>query len=121
MENEVVVYIFGFIGLLMLINIIISLVKLIGNRKRYKEVYTIQAEVDKKVRPYLGALEKKFESDEESGESFSGYVVELFRDKFANKDKKMVEKAICKCCNDYEGASCKEDFCLEGSGINCSK
>ncbi len=121
MENQVVVYVFGFIGLLLLVNLIISLIKLFRNRKRYQEVYSVQAEVDKKVRPYLGSLEKKFEQESESGESFSQYVVSLFKDKFSSRDPKMVEKAICKCCSQYEGAECKEDFCLEGSGISCSK
>jgi len=121
MENKVVLYIFGFIALIMLINFIASLLKLFGNRKRYKEVYAVQDEVNKKVRPYLGSLEKKFEQDEESGDKFGHYVFELFKDKISSKNEKMVEKAICQCCSDYEGADCKEDFCLEGSGIACKK
>ena len=121
MENQVVLFVFGFIALIMVINLTNSIIKLFSNRKRYQEVYHIQDEVDKKVRPYLSSLEKKFEHDEQSGEKFGTYVFGLFKDKIPASNEKMVEKAICKCCSDYEGATCKEDFCLEGSGISCSK
>jgi hypothetical protein len=121
MENGVVLSIFGFIALLIAINLLISIGKLFSNRKRYQEVYAIQDEVNKKVRPYLGSLEKKFEKDESSEETFGKYVFNLFKDKISSKNEKMVEKAICQCCSDYEGAECKEDFCLEGSGIECKK
>ena len=73
------------------------------------------------VRPRLASLEKKFDSEKKEGEKFSNFVSNAFKDKFKNKNEKIVEKEICRCCNGYENADCKEDYCLAGSGASCSK
>jgi len=119
-ENPIILYIFGFIALIIVINLFKFLFDFFANRKRYQEAYAVHEEVNTKVRPYLTALEKKFEKDEEAGEKFGTYVFNLFRNKISSKNDQLVEKAICKCCSDYEGAECKEDFCLQGSGASCA-
>jgi uncharacterized protein with gpF-like domain len=113
--------IFAFIAFIIVINIFKFIVDFFTNRKRYEEVYEVRQEVNKEVRPYLTALEKKYEQEKEEGQKFSNYVHELFKDKFKGKNEKLVEKEICRCCDGYESAECKEDYCLATSGVACKK
>jgi len=120
-NNQIVILIFGFILLVIVINIFKILINFFSNRRRYKEVFEIRKEVHTKVRPHLHSLEKKYEAEEGEKESFGKYVFGVFRDKFKGKNEKIVEKEICKCCSEYESAECKEDYCLEGAGVACKR
>jgi len=113
--------VFAFIAVVLVINILKFILDFFSNRKRYTEVYDVRTEVNRVVRPRLSALEKKFESEKKEGEKFGQFVTEAFKEKFKGKNEKIVEKEICRCCNGYENADCKEDYCLEGSGANCTK
>jgi len=113
--------VFAFIAVVLVINMLKFILNFFSNRKRYTEVYGVRTEVDKVVRPRLSALEKKFESEKKEGEKFGQFVTEVFKDKFKGKNPKIVEKEICRCCDGYENANCKEDYCLEGSGASCTK
>ena len=119
-NREIVILIFGFILLIIVINIFKVIINFFSNRKRYKEVFAIRKEVHTKVRPHLHSLEKKFEAEERK-EDFGKYVFGVFKDKFKGKNEKIVEKEICKCCNEYENAECKEDYCLAGAGVDCKR
>ncbi|MCH9740118.1 MAG: hypothetical protein K0U38_04655 [Epsilonproteobacteria bacterium] len=121
MESIIIKVIFGLIAIILVVNVIKFISDFFSNRKTYTQRAELRTEVNKKVKPYLGSLEKKFQNDENSGDKFGSYVFEMVKDKFPNRDEKLVEKEVCKCCSDYEGAECKEDFCLDGSGISCSK
>ena len=114
MENQIVLIVFGVIALIIVANIFKFVMDFFSNRKRYQEVYAIHSEVNKQVRPRLSALEQKFNNDKDSGDHFGKYVFGILKDNFKGKDEKLVEKSICKCCSEYAGAECKEDFCLEG-------
>ena len=86
----------------------------------------IREEVEEKVKPNLHALEALYGNGgaSEGGSGFGAFVFDKFKDKFSNfveKDEKLVETEICNCCSDYEDATCKEEFCLEGAGISCQK
>jgi hypothetical protein len=113
--------VFAFIIIVLVINMLKFISNFFSNRKRYTEVYAVRSEVNKVVRPRLASLEKKFDSEKKEGEKFSNFVSNAFKDKFKNKNEKIVEKEICRCCNGYENADCKEDYCLAGSGASCSK
>ena len=122
MEAHIIIkVVFAFIAIILVINIFKFIANFFSNRKRYTEVYDVRTEVNKIVRPRLNSLEKKFESEKREGEKFGHFVTEAFKDKFKSKNEKIVEKEICRCCNGYENADCKEDYCLEGSGVSCTK
>jgi hypothetical protein len=114
-DKNIIILVFGLIAFILFINILKFIFNFFSNRKRYVEAYDIRKEVDTKIRPRLGSLEQKFQKESESGEEFGKYVYGLFKDDFKDKNQKIVEKEICKCCNAYESAECKEDFCLEGA------
>ena len=87
-------------------------------------VEELRKEIDEKVKPNLHALEVMHQNSEQSDSKFGSFVFGLFKDKFSTyveKNEQLVEAEICKCCSDYEGSECKEEFCLEGSGITCNK
>ena len=122
MEKEVILYIvLGFFGLIFISKFLQSIFNFFSGKRKYEESKSLKNTVNLKVKPYLISLEKKFENDPNSGKNFDEYVHELVKDKFSNSDEKRVEKVIKKCCSDYTNAKCKEDFCLEGSGISCKK
>lgn len=121
MENRVVLVIFAFIAVILILNTFKFIADFFSNRREYKEINTIRGEVNQKVKPYLGSLEKKFQNDKAAEGKFGHYVYGLFKDQFPGKDKEIVKREVCRCCSQYEGAECKEDFCLEGSGIRCNK
>jgi len=84
----------------------------------------LRGEIDEKVRPHLTSLEGMYEKSGSKEGSFAGFVLSIFKDKFSTyteKNEKLLENEISKCCDDYEGAECRESFCLEGAGISCPK
>ncbi len=126
--NNIMVFVFAFIGLILFINLIIVVKNLFtGSSKAVVEEVNplrdeIRSEINEKIKPHLNSLEGMYTKSESDAESFSAYVVSKVKDKLAPlvaKDEKLVEEEICKCCGDYESADCKENFCLEGSGISC--
>jgi len=122
MEKEIILYgILGFFALIFISKFVQSILNFFSSKKKYEDSKSLHNTVNAKVKPYLLSLEKKFENDPNSGKHFDEYVHELVKDKFGTQNEKSVEKAIKKCCADYTGADCKEDFCLEGSGISCKK
>ncbi len=122
MEKEIVLYIvLGFFGLIFISKFVQSIFNFFSGKRKYEESMSLNNTVNSKVKPYLISLEKKFENDPNSGKHFDEYVHELVKDKFSINDEKRVAKAVKKCCSDYTNAECKEDFCLEGSGISCKK
>jgi hypothetical protein len=122
MSSELAIKIlFAFIILIIFLNLLQFIINFFSNRKRYEEAYDIKKEVNTKVRPHLHSLEKKYEKEKKGNEKFGTYVYGLFKDKFADKNEKMVEREICRCCDGYEKADCKEDYCLAGSGASCTK
>jgi Na+-translocating ferredoxin:NAD+ oxidoreductase RnfG subunit len=121
MENNIIVLVvFGLIAVILLVNMIQFITNFFRNRKDYTQREEVVIEINKSIKPNLISLEKKYENANTDGK-FGSYVYELFKDKFKGKNEKFVERAICKCCSDYEGADCKEDFCLTESGIKCDK
>lgn len=122
MNGDIIIkVVFAFIIIVLVINILKFIMNFFSNQKRYTEIYDVRKEVNSEVRPYLGSLEKKFENEKKDGDKFGSYVFGLFKDKFADKNEKIVEKEICRCCDGYDNADCKEDYCLATSGASCSK
>ena len=128
MDNIVVIGVFIVIGIIFFFNIIKVIINIFTSSKTVEEVNPlrdeIRDEVTNKVKPHLHSLEAMHKNSDESDKKFGTFVFGLFKDKFSDyveKDEKLVESEICKCCSDYEGAECKEEFCLDGSGIACNK
>jgi hypothetical protein len=136
MANIIMWVVFALIGLVLFINII----KVFTNIFRGPDVPVeeddydeeeldpvreeIRNEINEKIKPHLNSLEGMYEKSEVEDKSFSAYVFEKVKGKLSpliEKDEKLVEEEVCKCCADYEGAECKENFCLDGSGISCDK
>jgi len=128
--------VFALIGLVLLVNIFTVFTNIFGVSKAstVKEDVEeeeedplrdeIRSEINEKIKPHLNSLEGMYEKSENDAKSFSTYVFEKVKEKLApliEKDEKLVEEEVCKCCGDYEGAECKENFCLDGSGISCDK
>lgn len=129
MDNTILIVIFAIIGLIILVNIFYVIKNMFTRSKGNVEAPNplrdeLRMEINKKVRPHLNSLEGMYEKSEVEDTKFSTYVHGLFKDTFSSyavRDAKLVEDEICKCCGDYEGADCKEEYCLEGSGISCGK
>ncbi len=136
MDKIAVMILFALLGVLLLINLFSIFVNLFfgGKSSVAKEEELneeenplrdeLRSEIDKKIKPHLNSLEGMYSKSETEGTSFSSYVLERVKEKlspFVEQDEALVEEEICKCCSDYEGAECKEDFCLEGTGISCQK
>lgn len=130
MANSVMLVIFSLIGLVLLVNIFKVFTNIFGASKvkKMKEDNPlrdeIRSEINEKIKPHLNSLEGMYEKSENDFENFSTYVFDKAKVKLAplmEKDEKLVEEEICKCCGDYDSAECKENFCLEGSGISCEK
>jgi|GEM_PF-1861439 len=121
MEHLILKVALGIIVFILVVNIVKFISDFFTNRKDYQEKSEIYREINKQVRPHLVSLEKKFETEKREGDKFGSFVFGLFKDKFPEKNSKFVEKEICKCCSDYAGADCKEDYCLAGSGLSCDK
>ncbi len=117
----IILIIFILIGVIVIINMFKFILNFFSNQKRYEEIKEVKDEVNSKVRPYLTSLERKFEKENIKDKKFGEYVAEQFKGKLKSKNEKLVEKEICKCCDGYLNAECKEDYCLEGSGISCKR
>jgi len=137
MANTIMMGVFALIGLVLLINIFKVFTNIFGGSKPSAVVAEvieeveeenplrdeIRNEINEKIKPHLNSLEGMYEKSENDAKSFSAYVLDKVKEKLAplvEKDEKIVEEEICKCCSDYEGADCKENFCLDGSGISCA-
>jgi len=135
MDNIIIYGIFAIVGIILLLNIFNILVNVFRNiflkpktvvPAKVEEVDPlqgeIQSELNKSLKPHLNSLEGMYAKSGTSESSFSAFVLSIFKDKFPTfreKNEELLESEICKCCGDYEGAECKESFCLEGSGISC--
>lgn len=128
MDNMVVIVVFILIGVVLFFNVIKVIINIFTSSKPLEKVSPLQGEmreeINEKVRPHLHSLEAMYKNSDESDKKFGAFVFGLFKDKFSNyveKDEKLLESEICKCCSEYEGSECKEEFCLDGSGIACNK
>jgi len=131
MDNIIIYGLFGILGIILLLNFIKILVNVFKNVFLKPKVRVIpldpleeeiREEVNKTVKPHLNSLEGMYEKSASEESTFSAFVLSIFKDKFSTfreKNETFLESEICKCCGDYEGAECKESFCLEGSGISC--
>jgi len=126
-DTLVIYIIIGIIGVILFLNFIKIFINIFTKPKMTKEMKEanllrdeLRSEINEKVKPHLTSLEGMYSKSNSDEASFSAYVLSIFKDKLVkNKDEKLVENEISKCCSDYEGAECKESFCLEGSGISC--
>jgi hypothetical protein len=130
MANNIMLVVFSLIGLILLVNIFKVFTNIFGgSNSKVEEVEEenplrdeIRSEINEKIKPHLNSLEGMYEKSGTEDKTFSAYVLDKVREKLApliEKDEKLVEEEVCKCCGDYEGADCKENFCLDGSGISC--
>lgn len=127
MDNIILYIIAGIVGIILFLNIIKIFVNIFTRPKVIKSEENplqkeIREEVKEIVKPHLTSLEGMYEKSNSDASSFASFVFSVVKDKFSKyleKDEALVESEICKCCGDYEGAECKESFCLEGSGISC--
>ena len=127
MDNTILYIIGAIVGFLLFLNIVKIFINIFTRPKVKKEEIDplqkeIRDEVNEVVKPHLTSLEGMYEKSNADASSFSSFVFSVVKDKFSKyleKDEALVESEICKCCSDYEGAECKESFCLEGSGISC--
>ena len=82
----------------------------------------VRLDIENQVRPHLTSLEGMYKKSASKAETLGSFVFSIFKEKFSShieKNEKLVEEEICKCCSEYEDAECKESFCLEGSGLSC--
>ena len=82
----------------------------------------VRSDIEEQVRPHLTSLEGMYAKSSSNKSTLGAFVFSVFKDKFSKyieKDEKLVEEEICKCCAEYEDAECKESFCLESSGLSC--
>jgi hypothetical protein len=132
MDNIFIYGIFAIIGIIFFLNVITVIINVFTKKKIKKEKVEevnplrdeIRTEINEKVKPHLSSLEGMYEKSNSSENTFSAFVLSVFKDKFSNyveKDEQLLESEMCKCCSDYEGSECKESFCLEGAGISCPK
>ena len=129
MDNRIIYGLFGILGIILFLNFIKVLMNVFRNiflKPKAKEPDPLQEEireeVNKLVKPHLNSLEGIYAKSSSEESSFSAFVLSIFKEKFPTfreKNEKLLESEICKCCGEYEGAECKESFCLEGSGISC--
>ena len=133
-NNTIFIYVlFGIIGVIFFLNIIKIIINIFTKsraKSKVKEAVEevnplrdeLRGEINEKVKPHLTSLEGMYEKSNSSESSFSAFVLSIFKDKFSKyqeNDEKLLESEIGKCCSDYEGADCKESYCLEGAGISC--
>ncbi len=126
--KTVVIYIlFGTVGVVLFSNFIKIFINIFT--KRESKVKSdplrdeIRDEIHQKIRPNLTSLEGMYEKSGSTESSFSKFVFSIFKDKFSKfkENEKLLEEEIATCCSEYEGAECKESYCLEGAGISCPK
>ncbi|HHD75728.1 MAG TPA: hypothetical protein ENK82_02055 [Campylobacterales bacterium] len=122
--------IFLLIALILLVNVFKVFLNLIRNDRNSMSVEEdpivaeIRSEVDTQVRPHLKSLEGMYEKSGTEEKTLSSFVFSVVKDKLSSyleSHEENVHNEINRCCSEYESAECKESFCLEGSGISCSK
>ena len=118
----------AFFAILLLINLIkvfmniFSRQKVVSMKEEDPFRSEVRSDIEEQLRPHLTSLEGMYEKSTSKVSTLSAFVFSVFKDKFSShieKDKKLVEEEICKCCSEYEGSECKESFCLEGTGLSC--
>jgi len=126
--DSIVMYVVvAIIGTILFLNFIKIFINIFNKPKITKKIIEenlfrdeLRSEINEKVKPHLTSLEGMYSKSNSTESSFSAFVLSIFKDKLVkNNNEKLLENEISKCCNDYEGAECKESFCLEGSGISC--
>jgi len=129
-SNLILYVVIGFFAILVFLNLIKIFMNIFSTKapvvKEEEDPFVaeVRADVESQVKPHLTSLEGMYKKSESKAESLSAFVFSVFKDKFSTqieRDEKLVEEEICKCCSSYEGAECKESFCLEGSGLSCPK
>jgi len=128
-SNLILYVVVGFFSILIFLNLIKVFMNIFSKKENVIEeedpfVSEVRLDIKEQVKPHLTSLEGMYEKSESKAETLGAFVFSVFKDKFSShieKDEKLVEKEICNCCSEYEGAECKESFCLEGSGLSCPK
>jgi len=113
-----------FLNLIKVFINIFSRKKAVPIREEDPLVSEIRLDIKEQVRPHLTSLEGMYEKSASKAATLGAFVFSVFKEKFSThieKNEKLVEEEISKCCSEYEGAECKESFCLEGSGLSCAK
>jgi len=128
MDNKVIYVSVIIIAVILFLNLIKVFINIFTTPKAKEKPNPLRdelrAEIDKSIKPHLTSLEGIYEKSHSGKSSFSSFVLSTFKDKFSRyseKDEKLLESEVTKCCSDYESAECKESFCLESSGISCPK
>lgn len=127
--NQLIIYIvFSLIAMVFLLNIFkvfLNIFKVPNPQKNEDPmVAEVRSQIEKEVKPHLTSLEGMYEKRESKQKSLASFVFSVVKNKFSaymDKNEKLVEEEISKCCSEYENAECKESYCLEGSGISCAK
>lgn len=127
--NQLIIYIvFSLIAMVFLLNIFkvfLNIFKVPNPQKNEDPmVAEVRSQIEKEVKPHLTSLEGMYEKRESEQKSLTSFVFSVVKNKFSaymDKNEKLVEEEISKCCSEYENAECKESYCLEGSGISCAK
>jgi len=113
-----------FINLIKVFMNIFSREKVVSKREADPLRSEVRLDIEEQVRPHLTSLEGMYEKSTSKATTLGAFVFSIFKDKFSShidKNEKLVEEEIIKCCSEYVGAECKESFCLEGSGLSCPK
>jgi len=117
-----------FFGILLFLNLIkvfiniFSKPKVISVEKEDPLLSEIRLDIKEQVQPHLTSLEGMYKKSDLKAPTLAAFVFSVFKDKFSShieKNEKLVEEEICKCCSEYESSECKESFCLEGTGLSC--
>jgi len=127
--NQLIIYIvFSLIAMIFLLNIFkvfLNIFKAPNPQKNEDPmVAEVRSQIEQEVKPHLTSLEGMYEKRESEQKSLASFVFSVVKNKFSaymDKNEKLVEEEISKCCSEYENAECKESYCLEGSGISCAK
>jgi len=126
--NSIIIYaLFGIIGVVLFLNFVKIFVNIFTKPKVQAKSDPvrdeIRSEISEKIRPNLTSLEGMYKKSDSAESSFSKFVLTVFKDKFSKfkESEKVLEEEIAHCCSEYEGAECKESYCLEGAGISCPK
>jgi len=127
-SNLILYIVVGFFSILIFLNLIKIFMNIFSKpapiikEEEDPFVTEVRSDIEEQVKPHLTSLEGMYKKSESKAETLGAFVFSVFKDKFSShieKDEKVVEEEICKCCSEYEGAECKESFCLEGSGLSC--
>jgi len=123
-SNLILYIVVGFFAILIFLNLIKVFMNIFSKPVPVVEekvdpfVSEVRSDIEEQVKPHLTSLEGMYEKSASKAETLGAFVFSVFKDKFASyieKDEKLVEES------EYEGAECKESFCLEGSGLSCPK